>query len=164
MCLNIRQLNVEDWALWKHIRLEALKLHPEAFGGSYEEESLWTDEEFKKGLVKSDIFGAFVDNKLVGVAGFFIYGLQKLKHRGMLFTLYVKKENRGFGIATQFMETVIEHARTRVLQLHCTVITGNESAIRLYQRHGFQIFGTEPRSLKVGETFHDLHLMVLKFD
>lgn len=160
---EIRQLNELDWALWKALRLEALQLHPEAFGISYEEESSWTDENFKQNLIKSDIFGAFINHKLVGVAGFAIYGPQKLKHKGMLFTLYVKEDNRGKGIADQLLATVIHHARSRVLQLHCSVNTENQQAFKLYQKHGFQIFGTEPRALKVGDTFHDLHLMVLKF-
>lgn len=161
---DIRNLQEQDWLLWKEIRLEALKLHPEAFGSSYEEESLWAEENFKQNLVKSDIFGAFINHKLVGIAGFAIYGPQKLKHKGMLFTLYVKEENRGQGIAGRLLETVIHHARTRVLQLHCSVNVENHAAFKLYQKHGFQIFGTEPRALKVDEAFCDLHLMVLKFD
>lgn len=164
MNCEIRQLQEQDWALWKEIRLEALKRHPEAFGSSYEEESLWTDENFKQNLVKSDIFGTFINHNLAGAAGFFIYDPQKLRHKGMLFTLYVKEDHRGQGIAGRLLETVIHHARTRVLQLHCSVNVENQEAFKLYQKHGFQIFGTEPRASKVNNTFHDLHLMVLKFD
>lgn len=164
MNCEIKRLQEQDWELWKAIRLEALKLYPEAFGSSYEEESLWTDENFKQNLTKSDIFGAFINHKLVGVAGFAIYGPQKLRHKGMLFTLYVKEENRSQGIAGQLLEKLIHHARTKVLQLHCSVKVENHQATKLYQKHGFQIFGTEPRALKVAESFYDLHLMVLKFD
>ncbi len=164
MSCQIQRLQEQDWALWKEIRLEAVKLHPEFFGGSYEEESLWEDKDFKKGLIKSDVFGAFIENKLIGVAGFFQFTFQKLKHRGTLFGLYVSKENRGHGVAGQLIEAVINHARELVLQLHCTVTPDNKAAINLYQRYGFQIYGTEPRSLKVGENFYDEHLMVLKLD
>jgi ribosomal protein S18 acetylase RimI-like enzyme len=117
-------------------------------GDSYEEESVWEDEDFKKSLIKSDIFGAFVENKLIGVAGFFQLTLQKLKHRGTLFGLYVRKENRGHSVADQLLETVIKHARQQVIQLHCTVTTDNKAAINLYQRYGFQIYGTEPQFLR----------------
>ncbi|HUX79737.1 MAG TPA: GNAT family N-acetyltransferase [Alphaproteobacteria bacterium] len=164
MNCQIKRLQEQDWASWKEIRLESVKLHPEFFGGSYAEESVWEDEEFKKSLIKNDIFGAFVENQLIGVAGFFQFTFQKLKHRGTLFGLYVRKENRGQGAADQLIEAVINHARQRVLQLHCTATTGNKAAINLYQRYGFQIYGTEPRSLKVGENFYDEHLMVLKLD
>lgn len=82
----------------------------------------------------------------------------------MFFTLYVKEENQGQGIAGQLLETVIHHARTRVLQLHCSVNVENPEAIKFYQKHGFQIFGTEPQAIKVGNSFHGLHLMVLRLD
>lgn len=164
MNCGIRHLQEQDWALWKDIRLDALQSNPEAFGSSYEEESVWADETFKQNLLKSDIFGAFLNNKLVGVAGFRIYEPQKLRHRGMLFTIYVKAEHRNQGIADQLLITVIHHARSKVLQLLCTVNTENQKAFKLYQKHGFQVFGTEPRAIKIGDTFHDLHLMVLRFD
>src|SRR5436190_6843187 len=109
MSSEIIHLQEQDWAIWKDIRLEALKLHPEAFGSSYEEESMYSNKDFKQNLVKSDIFGAFSNHKLMGVAGFAIYGPQKLRHKGMLFTLYVKPEKRGQGIAGQLLATVIQH-------------------------------------------------------
>jgi ribosomal protein S18 acetylase RimI-like enzyme len=161
---EIKQLQEQNWELWKHIRLEAVKLHPEAFGSSYEEEILGKDEDFKNRLNTSDIFGAFIDNILVGVAGFFQFKLQKLQHRGNLFSVYVKKENRGQGVADQLIKSIINHARTQVIQLHCMAATNNNAAIKLYQKHGFQIYGTEPRSLKVDENFYDEYLLVLKLD
>ena len=164
MNCEIRRLQEQDWALWKEIRLESLKLHPEAFGVAYEEELLFKDEEFKQHLIKSDVFGAFINHNLVGIARFFIVELQKLQHRGNLVSVYVRKESRGHGVADQLVKAIINHARTRVLQLHCTVNTENESALKLYQKHRFQIYGTIPRSLKVGETFYDEHLMILRFD
>lgn len=163
MNCEIRHLQEQDWTISKEIRLEALKLHPEFFGG-YEDESLWEDEDFKKDLMKNDIFGAFIENKLIGVSGYFQSTLQKLKHRGTLFGLYVRQENRGQGIAGQLIEAIITHARKQVLQLHCTVTTDNKAAINLYQKYGFQSYGIEPRSLKVGEKFYDEHLLVLKLD
>lgn len=161
---DIKKLSEKDWALWKDIRLEALKLHPEAYGTSYEEELVCSDEYFMQNLINTDIFGAFSRNQLVGIAGFALNQHKKLKHKGILFTLYITEHYRGQGIANQLLETIIHHAQERVLQLHCGVNTTNQQAIQLYQKHGFQIFGTEPRALKVNGTFCDSHLMVLKFD
>jgi len=59
------------------------------------------------------------------------------------------------------LEAVILYAQSRVLQLHLTVVTTNLGAIKLYQKHGFKIYGTEPRALKIGDVFFDEHLMVL---
>jgi hypothetical protein len=79
--MSIRQLSESDVSDWKSVRLEAVKLHPEAFGGSFEEEHLKSNSEFAEGL-----------------------------------------------------------------------------------RNGFEIYGTELRSLKVGQTFYDEHLMVRRFE
>lgn len=161
---TIRQLAPADWALWREIRLEAIQRHPEAFGGSYEDEALYTEATLKETLVNKTVFGAFIDNDLVGISGFLILASRKTQHRGNLFSVYVKGQYRGQGIADQLTEAVIQHARTKVLQLHCSVVTSNTSAIALYQRHGLTIYGTEPRSLKVDDRYYDEHLMVLRFD
>ena len=58
---------------------------------------------------------------------------------------------------------MIAHAKKRVIQLHLTVVTHNRAAVKLYEKNGFRIYGTEPRSLKIGDNFYDEHLMVLEF-
>jgi len=161
MNIEIRQLQKHDWVLWKEIRLEALQLHPDAFGSSFEEVSLWSDEEFQQMLLRNDMFGGFVKGELAGVAGFFIYELQKLKHRGCLFGLYVKKEYRGKGVARQLIIKLVNHASSKVMQLHCTVTTDNTCATHLYQKLGFKIYGTEPKALKVAGKYYDEHLMAV---
>ena len=59
--------------------------------------------------------------------------------------------------------SVIAYAKKRVRQLHLTVVTTNEGALKLYEKNGFRVYGTEPRSLKVNEHYYDEHLMVLEF-
>ncbi|MFO1259114.1 MAG: GNAT family N-acetyltransferase [Gammaproteobacteria bacterium] len=161
---DIRLLQSSDLQIWKTIRLEAVKAYPEAFGSSYEEESLYTEDDFKRGLTESDIFGVFSKNDLIGTVGFFKLKPLKMQHRGTMFGMYIKPEHRGHGAAAQLIQAIISHARQNVLQLHCRVVSENEIAIKFYQKYGFQIYGTEPRALKVDEKFHDEHLMVLKFN
>jgi ribosomal protein S18 acetylase RimI-like enzyme len=157
---RIRILNKNDWAAWKQIRLEAIKLHPEAFGGSFEDEAQNSVANFQRTLSNNSVFAAFLKDDLVGVAGFFVHSQRKSRHRGQLFSMYLKAEYRGSGIADQLLKAVIHHAKNKVLQLHCSVVTTNMAAIKIYQNNGFTIYGTEPRSLKVNEVFYDEHLMV----
>lgn len=158
----IQKLASEDWALFQSLRLEALSLHPEAFGSSLKEESTLSLDEFQQRFINCDIFGAFVGKTLIGCAGFYVYPGLNMSHRGCIFSMYVKPLYRKQGIANQLVHTMIEHARERVIQIHLTVVTSNPSAIKLYERHGFYIYGTEPRSLKIGHQFYDEHFMVLK--
>jgi hypothetical protein len=62
----IRQLSENDVSDWKSVRLEAVKLHPEAFGGSFEEEHLKSDSEFAEGLRKNTIFASYDGEKIAG--------------------------------------------------------------------------------------------------
>lgn len=158
---EIRLLTVDDWQIWKDIRLEALQDSPENFGSAYEEELHWTDAEFQEGLTKSNIFGGFIDDKLVACAGFYSLTSLKTQHRGVIWGMYTRPEYRKQGVASALIQTVIMHARSRVLQLHLTCVTSNLSGIRFYQKQGFKIYGTEPRALKIDHTFYDEHLMVL---
>lgn len=159
----IRLLEKEDWKQFKAIRLEALFECPEAFGSSFEEESNLSDAEFEQNFKKSTIFGAIQNNQLVGCAGFFICSLSKMSHRGVIFSMYIQNGYRGLGIGDALLKAVITHAKNRVMQLHLTVVTTNQTALKLYQKNGFRIYGTEPRALKIGDQFYDEHMMILEF-
>lgn len=161
--VKIKLLSQFDWPLWKKIRLEALEKNPEAFGSSFEEESLRTDSDWESSLINSDIFGAFSQDILIGTAGFFTYYQPKQKHKGALFGVYVFPEYRNKKIADQLISAVLEHAKNKVTQVHCTVVTQNPIAIRLYEKHGFVSYGIEPRALKIRDEFLDEILMVKKF-
>lgn len=161
---NIRLLNTEaDWLDFQSLRLSALQIHPEAFGSSYEEESILSISDFKEGYKKCTIFGAFIADSLVGCTGFFVQAPIKMQHRGGLFSMYVEPSCRNKGIANSLVKAVIDHAKKSVLQLHTTVVTSNKSALNLYKKNGFIIYGTEPHSLKINDYFYDEHLMVLTF-
>ena len=160
----IRCLTSEDWPLWKFIRLEALEKIPEAFGSSFEDEVLRSDANWQDSLKNSDIFVGFKGDELVGTAGIFYHQQTKLQHKAGLFGVYVQPRCRGLGLASKLIATVIEHAKTKALQLYCAVVVGNASALKLYQHHGFVQIGVEPRALKVGEKFYNEILMVKKLD
>lgn len=160
----IRQLSETDVLDWKTIRLEAVKLHPESFGGSFEEDASKSDNEFAEGLRRNIVFASYEGGKIAACVGFFVFSHLKMQHRGTLFGMYVRQEFRRSGLSNRLVATVLDHARSRVLQVHCTVVTSNVPALKLYKSSGFEIYGTEPRSLKVGQTFYDEHLMVRRFD
>ena len=160
----IRLLNQEEWESWKNLRLEALYNEPEAFCTSFEQESNRSDEEFKAILSHNAIFGAFEDDELIGASGFVSLSSLKTQHRGTLWGMYVKVNHRRKGIADSLINTIIAHAKSHVIQLHLTVMESNFGAMRLYHKHGFTVYATEPRSLKIGDRFVDEHLMILRFE
>lgn len=164
MSVLVRQLVVADAAAFRDIRLEMLQVNPEAYGSTYEAESGRTVERFGEMLARSFVAGAFVDGQLAGVAGFYVLDGPKVRHRGNIWGVYVRKAFRGRGVGHAVMSESLRHARTLVQQVHLSVIAENDAAHGLYERLGFVVYGTEPRALKVGTRYYDEHLMVCRLD
>ncbi len=158
-----RLLSGADAKAFAALRLEALERHPAAFAALPAEEAGRSLEAVARRLEAGTVFGAFVAGRLAGSAGFALPERAKKRHKGLLWGVYVQAAVRGQGLGRALVEQVIDHARSRVEQLHATVSTGNLAARGLYRQLGFQIYGLEPRGLKVGERHFDQELMVLLF-
>ena len=164
MSFAIRRLTRDDLTTYRAIRLEALTNHPEAFASSAEDFVVRTPEQIATVFDRLVLFAAeATDGELVGVMAY-ERGDKREAHRGWLMQVYVKPIMRGGGCAMALLEAVIAHARTEVLQLHLSVATHNKPALRLYQKAGFAIYGTDPRYQIVNGRYIDEHLMVRFFD
>lgn len=161
---TFRQLTATDAAAFRALRLAGLLEAPTAFGSSYASEKDNTVEDFAGIIARNHMVGAFVGDELAGVAGFYRSTGEKNEHRGNVWGVYVEPVHRGAGIARRLIEMQLEHARSVVLQVHLCVVTDNVAAVRLYEGLGFVSYGTEPRALRVGGTFHDELLMVWRAD
>lgn len=161
--MKIKLLHKEDWLAWKDHRIQSLTHFPLSFSSSLEEEQRLSDAILQEWFNKHIFYGAFCNERLVGTVGFLRLEPLKESHRGILFGIGVDASYQRRGIGDALMSTLIAHAKNYVLQLHLDVVSTNSTAIRLYERHGFKIYGTEPRSLKWEDRFYDKHLMVLYF-
>ena len=158
---QIRRLMPEDAGLYREIRLEALQLSSEAFGSSFEHEGAQPLGYFQEAVTKADIFGAFLETALVGVAGFRRQAGAKQAHKGVLWGMYVRPMARGTGAAKSLVMAVLDHARERVELVQLTVVSENETAQRLYRSCGFAAYGHEVHSLKQGGRYYDELLMAV---
>ncbi len=88
---------------------------------------------------------------------------ERLRHRGLLFWMYVADEAAGRGVGRTLVAAVLERVRaqTDVEQVVLTVVGTNFRAKRLYQSCGFESYGYGRRAIKWGETYLDEELMVL---
>lgn len=160
MTAAIRPLGPDEPELYREIRLEALRLHPDAFGASFEEESARPLGFFEQRLAANTIFGGFIDGKLMGTAGFMPGAGAKHAHKGYFWGMYVRKPARGSGLARFLVDSVLDYAKDRVEIIQLTVGSDNAGARRLYETVGFDAFGTEKRSLKVDDRYLDeIHMM-----
>ena len=160
--IEIRRLaqdNPADAALYRDIRLEALRASPEAFGSTFETENAQTLDWFIDRLGASTVLGAFREMKLVAIAGFAIQQGQKRAHKGSLWGMYVRPDSRGIGVGRQLVEAVFDLARQRVELIQLTVVRDNEQARRLYMSLGFVDYGLEKNALKQDGRYYDEVLM-----
>jgi RimJ/RimL family protein N-acetyltransferase len=156
----VRELHASDAEAYRDIRLEALRLHPDAFASTYEAEAAEPLGRFCDRSAKGGRFGGFMNERLVGVGGFLGHDTPRLRHKGVLVGMYVREPERGAGLADAIVNAIIDYARPRVELLQLSVATTNGRAIRFYERIGFRTYATEPRALKVDAGYIDEFLMV----
>ena len=159
--VEVRLLSGADAAAFQALRLEALARHPSAFAAARYEEADLCLAEVALRLDQGAVFGAFAGGALAGTAGLAIPAHEKKRHKGELWGVYVREAARGQGLGRRLVEAAIAHARGQLEQLHATVTTGNHAARQLYRSLGFQIYGLEPRGLKLGDAYFDQELLVL---
>ena len=69
-----------------------------------------------------------------------------------------------FGSSKALMSQAIAYAASvpGLMQIHLAVVTTQGAPRRLYRSLGFEVYGVEPRALKVGDRFLDEELMILR--
>jgi RimJ/RimL family protein N-acetyltransferase len=166
--VNIRVLHESDAQLYHKLRLNSLRINPEAFGSTYEREasfSLETVAERIKPTKDKFVLGAFdASGSLVGIVTFMRENSLKTAHKGNIYGMYVAPEMRGNGLGKSLMLELIRKARDceGLEQINLTVVSENDFAKKLYKFVGFEVYGIERNALKYNGQYFDEQLMVLK--
>ena len=165
MSYAIRRLTADDVEAYRALRLEALTVSPESYGTSPENFGARTTASIAAQMNAMAFFGAFDGSgQLAGIVAYGRDDGERETHRGWLMQVYVQPALRGSGAALALIEAAVAHARSEVIQLHLMVGSHNAPAIRLYQKAGFSIYGTDPRCLCVNGRYIDEHMMVRFLD
>ena len=155
--LRIARIAPADLGAYKTLRDEALRLHPDAFDADIESEQARPPESFigRLGLGEplggSFLLGAWADGHMVGMIGLERQSMQKLRHSAELNSMMVHPRHTGKGIGIRLVEAAIAQARQAIglEQIVLRVSASSESAIRLYERAGFQGCGVVPHAIKL---------------
>jgi ribosomal protein S18 acetylase RimI-like enzyme len=165
--MEIRLLTADDAEAWWHLRLEALRNDPASFADSDDEHLKTTIETAQERFRKNDpasnfVVGMFEHGQLIGTAGFSRHKNNKERHKGHIWGVYVRLESRGKGVARALMQEIIRRTRDlEGVEQITLVASANFPAQHLYTAMGFQSYGIEPHSLKIGTEYVDDVLMVL---
>ncbi|MDO9336534.1 MAG: N-acetyltransferase [Caulobacter sp.] len=158
---QVRRLRGDDAGAYQALRLAGLRLHPDAFGSSWEEEADRPLATTAEALEANYVAGCEQAGALIGIAGLRRATSVKTRHRGVIWGIYVDPAARGQGVGERLIAAVIEQARGQVEDLLLTVSAHNATAIALYRRFGFEDYGLDRRSLKIGDGYVDELLMKL---
>lgn len=158
--MTLQQLNLSDAPAYRALMLEAYALHPDAFTSAPEERAAlplsWWEGRLGDGPQAAEqVYGAFQDGRLAGVAGLSFEQRAKVRHKASLFGMYVPAGYRGRGLGRRLVHAVLAGARDRpgVRLIQLTVTQGNTGAQGLYESCGFTAFGVEPFAVAVGGGF-----------
>lgn len=155
--VRIARIAPADLSSYKRLRDEGLKLHPDAFDSDIESEQARPPESYigRLGLYETlggtFLLGAWSSQELVGMIGLERQSLQKLRHSAELNSMMVNPRATGKGVGLMLINAAIAEARKAIglEQITLRVSTSSESAIRLYERAGFQACGVLPHAIKL---------------
>lgn len=160
MRIDIRLLDASHLEDYKSIRLEALQNAPDAFGSSYEEEAPQRDDYHWMRLQVGPVYGAYVDGKIVGMAGVILYREMKMVHRAAIWGVYVSPDQRGKKAGQKLIGAALDNLPDYIECVTLGVGAHNAPAITLYKEMGFEEYGLEKNALKIDGRYYDESLMV----
>lgn len=141
----IRILGIDDVAIFKAIRLEALRTEPAAFASSVNDWEALPDEEWRKRLVDRPVFVAFKDEEPVGILRLIRQRASKMAHRATAIMVYMRRSERGVGRSSALLDAAVVYARENgIRQLELAVSAENGAALQFYRREGFHEAGRIP--------------------
>ncbi|HXR55789.1 MAG TPA: GNAT family N-acetyltransferase [Casimicrobiaceae bacterium] len=158
--MNVRRLTREDVLPYRQLMLDAYERHPDAFTSTVSERAAlpmsWWQSRLSEAPASPDVvFGAFDDQRLIGVAGLSFQTREKARHKATLFGMYVPPKCRHRGVGGKLVRAALDYAGNRpgVMLVQLTVTQGNAGAQSLYEQCGFVAFGVEPYAVAVGDAF-----------
>ena len=134
--VEVRRLSVDEWQVWRDVRLTALADAPGAFTATLEE---WADADESRWRARFAAVPfnavAFREGRPIGQ----VSGLDLDEHAAVtLLSLWVAPEARGLGVARALVDAVIAEARsTGAASVYLRVFPTNTAAIALFERCGF---------------------------
>ena len=165
----VARLQVDKIPAMQVLRREALASDPLAFGATVEDDVALDTAFATRSLSdpsSAAIFAAFVSGTAVGMVGLARMPREKVKHRALVWGMFVQPGHRGRGVGAALLDAALDHARSwsGVRQVHLSVTASAPGARRLYERAGFVVWGREPRALGWNGTFVDEYHLVLALD
>lgn len=153
----IRPLQPAELAAYKGLRDHMLYRHADAFTSDATQEASRSAASYRFRLAQPSGEGtlftlcAWWGPSMVGAVSCERDARARVAHIGHVVGMMVLPQAQGRGIGQALLQAALNLARadSRLEQLTLTVTANNRGAVQLYQRAGFQRYGTLPRALKL---------------
>jgi cyclohexyl-isocyanide hydratase len=161
--MEVKEIPASDIAAYQAFFLRGLVEDEANFRISPDDEK---DAPFPTlGTPDSFTLGAYEDQRLAGIVSFQREGRDraKLRHKGLLFRMYVDPQFRGKGVGQALIKALLGRVVMLgdVEQINLTVVSNNPVAKKLYEKFGFVSFSVEKNALKWKGHYYTEEQMVL---
>ncbi len=147
--VTFKKVLPEDWEKFKEIRLKGLQTDPQAFGGIFESESQEGEAYWKDRFSNPErcFYAAEEGSIFVATAG----SKKIAEDNWMIVAVYTLPEFRGRNLSQELINRVIAEAKsTGAKKVSLLVNVGQEGAVNLYKKIGFEIVRME-KDQKMGD-------------
>jgi GNAT superfamily N-acetyltransferase len=136
--IHLRKIGVDDWPVWRQLRLDALAEAPYAFGSKLADWQGAGDTETRWRGRLSDVPLNIVAEWRQTAAGMVSAIAPNPEGSVELISMWVAPVARGHGVGDSLVHAVIEWAREQnAARVALAVFDTNHRALALYRRHGF---------------------------
>jgi len=135
----VRKLTTTDAKLYQNLWFKGLLEFPNAFVASLNEEKKLSLEMIEKRLTgEIDVYGIFTSTTLVGILSLQHQAIEKRKHVGTIWGVYIDRDFRGKHLSKKLMKFVLDEAARNFDQVELYVNIQGKVAIKLYEELGFK--------------------------
>ena len=162
MRTNYRVLEEKDILDFRRLFMEFLTKSASVTGVSYEMIQSMSDDNFKKQYLddKFTLFGAFLDDLLVGITIGFILKSSKMNHRAGLYHLFVTPKARKIGIAKGLLNLFQDYMKGKGIEIiNLQVVSTNKYVIEFFENNGFFQCGEDYKVIKYDNKYLNLIYM-----
>lgn len=143
MCYEIRQLMVDDWGVFKDLRLYSLKESPHAYGAVYEVAKNYSEDQWRSYLNQEDgaIFGLFTNEQMIGLCS--VRLMDDDKNRAGFYMAYIHPTHRGKGLSSYLYEARLKWAAQKgVKAVQVDNRARNKAATAMNKAFGFELISS----------------------
>jgi len=165
--VTLRIATIQDAPKVYDLRLEALRMHPDAFTADF---STTIDRGVQAWVKLIEDYGkdetgvimiATCEDGLIGMAGLVRGHWPKTRHRADMWGVFVTPAWRGNRLCEGIVKNCLDWASShQITAIMMGVNSTNVSAIHCYSHCGFYIYGTEPRAIYDQNVYYDEYLMI----